>query len=54
MLFQLEDIITGETVTIYGVKSEGNRTYFLEYVKGNLKERKSPWCWVDSSYYIPM
>jgi hypothetical protein len=54
MLYQLEDVISGQSVNIYGVKSEGEKTYFLRYVKENIKERNNPWCWVDSSYYLPM
>lgn len=54
MLYELEDIISGESVRIYGVKNEGDRTYFLAYVKDRITERKTPWCWIDSSYFMPM
>lgn len=54
MLYQLENILSGQSVGIYGVKNQGDKTYFLIHVKERVKQRKSPWTWVDSSYYMPM
>jgi hypothetical protein len=54
MLYELEDVLSGKYVRVYGVKNEGDRTYFLIHVKERVKQRKSPWTWVDSNYYLPL
>lgn len=51
-MYTLEDRVTGNHESIYGVRYSDNKTFFLTFIKENLKTNEDPWCWVDSSYFV--